>query len=680
MTATSQQKSKLNFVKLSPILASLFLLIFIAISLWLIFEYAEKERARDLITWQSRLALLAEIRASAVEDWISERKKQLHKLANNDSLKLFLSGYENKSPDNLAILNVQQAHVRNLLRASAERFGFAEDKVSANHLNLNKSSEYGLAILGSQQQLIMSTRGFAKNINKNKPAIQNVFETARAQIINLYAGENQQPVYGYVMPVFRIQDAKSKRLVGAVMLLLNPQKNLYGILQNKQSVTKTDESLLVKREGPGLVYISPIKDGFKLFHQLPDNNNQLASSYAFHNPGGFAQLRDYRGELVLVTGRKIKNSPWSLVQKISAQEALFESNEHQKFLLTTFTLFVLMIAAAFVAIWRHSTSMRLQILSSTLKRRTGLLDAVTSNIQENIILLDKNQRVEFINQAFCQVLSVDAQDIKTKTLHSVLGKETAKRLVSCASNENHAQVVSLSLENIERIYHVTTTTLVAGEHQNDTLYVLHDISELKAEQEKREQLGKGIIGTLVKAVDLHDPHCANHSSRTRDVAMSIAGEMQLNELQLESLEMASLLANIGKLFVDKNILTKMQALSDEESIALKKHIEYAVDILAELNFNGPVVDIISQKSERLDGSGYPKGLTGNNIMLESRILAVADAFVAMASSRAYREGRKVNEVIDILLEQSETKYDRHVVAALFHISENKADWQTWQRI
>ena len=672
--------NKLNITRFSPAVASAFLLVFIVVCLVLIFEYAEKERARDLVNWQSRLALLAEIRSSSVEDWIGKRKKQLHRLADNPSLKLFLTEHENKTQGKLKILNVQQAHVRNLLRVSAERFGFAENKASINNLNINNISEYGLAVLGSQQQLIMSTKGFAKNIDKNKTTIERAYITAQAQIINLYAGEKHQPIYGYVVPVFKIQNANSKSPVGAVMLLLNPQKNLYGILENKQSITETDESLLVRQEGPSLIYISPIKGAFKLFHQLPDNNNQLAASYAFHNPGGFAKMRDYRGDLVLVTGRKINNSPWRLVQKISAKEALAESNEHQKFLLTTFILFVLMIAAAFIAIWRHSTSIRLQAISQALESRTALLDAVTNNIQENIILLDKNNRIEFINLSLASALSVIAKETKAKHISSVLGKEASACLLACVDEKNHVNVTSLNLAGEERVYHVTSTRLVAGEHQNDTLFVLHDISELKEEQEKREQLGKGIIGTLVKAVDLHDPHCANHSARTRDVAMAIAREMQLGDQQLEALEMASLLANIGKLFVAKEILTKMQALTKEESGQLKKHTEYAVDILAELSFNGPVLDIISQKSERLDGSGYPNRLAGADIMLEARILAVADAFVAMASSRAYREGRAVKEVVDILLEQSESKFDRHVVAALFHISENKADWQTWQSI
>ena len=623
--------------------------------------------------------MLAEIRSAAVEDWIEERKNQLEKLADNASLKLFLAEHNNKNNIDEVVLSALQGHVRNLLRASAARFDFAEDAAAINKINIQKSSEYGLAILDAKKQLILSTKGFPKNIENHNNIINKVFASAKPQIIDLYSGKKQQPVYGYILPVFQVQDAALTTPIGAVMLLLNPQKNLYKILKNKQSITRTDESLLVKRDGPSLVYISPIKNGYKLFHRLPDNN-RLASSYAFHNLGDFKALTDYSGDVALVTARKIKNTKWRLIQKISATEALAESNKHQRFLLTAFTLFVLMVAAAFIAIWRHSTSLRLQSLSKTLEARTDLLDAVTNNIKDNIILLSEDSKIIFINSALAKTLSLDLEEIKEKHIAAVLGKETSELLINSVSENNKTCVLPLHINQQKKIYHVTATRLASGEYEKNNLYVLHDISELKREQEKREQLGRGIIGTLVKAVDMHDPHCANHSARTRDVSLAIANEMGLSEAQLESLEMAALLANIGKLYVPREILTKMEPLSAEESKQLKQHIEFAVDILSKLSFNGPVVEIISQKNERLNGSGYPKGLRGDEIMLESKILAVANAFVAMASSRAYREGRAVKEVIDILLEQSEKEYDRHVVAALFHISENKADWKTWRRI
>ena len=113
---------------------------------------------------------------------------------------------------------------------------------------------------------------------------------------------------------------------------------------------------------------------------------------------------------------------------------------------------------------------------------------------------------------------------------------------------------------------------------------------------------------------------------------------------------------------------------------LQQHVIYAVDILKDLRFDGPVIQIIEQKNERPDGKGYPAGLTAENIMQEAKIISVANAFVAMSSARAYREGLPVNEVMDTLLEQADEAFDRNVIAALFHIAENRSDWKNWQAV
>ena len=680
MTISNTSKNKASTSKVFPFVSSIFIIVFLATSLWLIIQYAEKERERDLTNWQSRLALLAEIRAKNIESWVEGRIDELNSLANNSSLRLFLSQQDNKYSSDSSFLSAQQGHIRNLISMSAVQFDLSEFSKNKKQINLNKQSNYGLAVLGVDQQLVMSTKGFPVDLGGHKAVLKEVYESAKIQVIDLYSAKDHKPVYGYVAPVFKIQDINKSSPVGAVMVLLDPQKKLYELLLNRQSATKTDESILVRQSGPSIEYVSPINNEVKLFHRLPDNNNRLAASNAYHNVGSFLEMKDYRGDNVLITARKIKNTPWRLIQKISADEALAESNKHQKFLLTTFTVFVLFVSAVFIAIWRHATSIRLKEISDVLEERTTLLDAVTNNIQENIVLTDKDSKIIFINPSFAKMFSLMSDELKDKHLASVVGVDTAKQLEKAACSEKGVCVLSLNVNDIKYIYHVTTTTLAFGEHVNARLFVLHDISELKQEQEKREKLGRGIIGTLIKAVDLHDPFCANHSERTREVAVEIAKALNLSEDKLESLSMAALLANIGKLFIPKSVLTKMEPLSEEESRQLRMHIEHAVDILSGLEFDGPVIEIIAQKNERMDGSGYPKGMTGEQILIESRILAVANAFVAMASSRAYREGRDVSDVVNILLEQSESKYDRHIVAALFHIAENKSNWNTWKSI
>jgi len=134
------------------------------------------------------------------------------------------------------------------------------------------------------------------------------------------------------------------------------------------------------------------------------------------------------------------------------------------------------------------------------------------------------------------------------------------------------------------------------------------------------------------------------------------------------------------LYIPAEMLTNVEPLTEAEELRLRENTNHSVDILKDLEFDGPVIDFVQQKNECLDGSGYPKGLSGDDIFLESRILSVANAFVAMTSSRAYRSGKPIKEVLDVLMSEAGTRYDRQVIAALFHIAENHSDWVNWQRV
>jgi len=664
-----------------PIKTGIVLLLgFLVISMWLITQYADKERQRDLMSWQSRLSILADTKAASIEEYLDQQKQLLDELAANPTLQLYLSQYQQATDPEDEILRAQLGHVRNLLRATASRLGFDGTRGGAVNTEFAPSSYQGLAIIDIHRQPVLSTRGFINDFSRFQPLIDALYATGKDQLIDIDSLDGN-PVFGFIMPIYPVQELQSGKPLGAVLALFDPQGEIYKRLRNLHLDTRSDETLLVRQTQNSLTYLSPLQQGFASFHQMP-RNAQLAANFAHDNIGDFALKTDYRGREVLVTGRNIENTSWVLVQKIDAQEALQESNKHQRFLLTTFSLLTLFIMALFIAIWRHGTSVRLQKITADLETHTALLHAVSDNINEHIFLLDENNCFAFANLSLAGRLAIQPEDFIGKNMASVLGPDVAEQLRNLICEQDRGSppcLVSLPLGSEQgNTYHVSTITLQQGAYVNAKLYVLHDISRLRDAQEKRDRLARGIISTLVKAVDLHDPFCVDHSERTREVALSIARELKLDDARREALELAAILANIGKLFIPREILIKMEPLSRTENDILKKHIEYAVDILKQLDFEGPVVEIIAQKNELLDGSGYPGGISGEQILLESRILAVANAFVAMASSRAYREGRPIKEVIDILLQQADSHYDRHVLAALFHVAENKTDWHRWQ--
>jgi len=373
-----------------------------------------------------------------------------------------------------------------------------------------------------------------------------------------------------------------------------------------------------------------------------------------------------------------------LVQKIDVAEALAESTAHQQFILTIFLLAVFVISISFIAIWRHATSLRLQKATRRLQARAALLNAVGDSINDHIFLLDHKNKLVFINDALAKTFSIDNVDIRGKALNHIFNTAITDQLLAIKPEAGEADVrnreMRLEFKDRRHDYHVSIVALHHPDYKQSHLFVMHDITELKDAQGRHNRLMDGIISTLAQVIDKHDPHCAHHSERTREVAIAIAQAMGLSKERIDVLSMAALLANIGKLYIPAEVLTNMEPLTQAEEMMLRENINYSVEILKDLEFDGPVIEFVQQKNEYLDGSGYPKGVSGEAIFQESRILSVANAFVAMTSSRAYRAGKPIKEVLDILLSEADSRYDRQVIAALFHVAENHSDWVSWQQV
>ncbi len=530
----------------------------IVMGMIIIYEITEENKLRVINEWRKNLTEIVEVRADKIEIALAMRFTQLSELVDNASLGLYLTSYKNHRIDSGSI-DAMQGHVVNLLQLSNRRL------VIDNKTALPAKEGLGIVVLGLDNRVLVSTEGLNVEIDNHIKTIEKAYASGEVQIIDLFIGKGNTLIYGLVAPVLKFQNIGSKAYVGVVMQFLNPQNGLMSVLKASPHVEKSFESLLIASHDGQLVYINTLEKNAGAFKQAPDRP-LLASAYATRYPGMTKILTDYHNDEVLVAARKINNSPWWLVQKISIAEILSTENKIQTYVFALFLMSVLIVV---------------------LLSRQFLAGA------------KKHHRYS-------------AQD------------EKAAAMESCFNERN-----------------------------------------------------KGVINALVKAADAHDPYCENHSKNTRDVAMAIACEMGLTRSQLASLEVAAILANIGKMSVPKKILIKKQPLTQGESRRLKKHVEMAVDMLSGVEFEGPVLDIIAQKNECLDGSGYPKGLVSDEIIIESRILSVANSFVAMVSARAYRDGLKINNVLEELLAKSETRYDKQVVTALIHVCENKTDLNAW---
>ena len=187
------------------------------------------------------------------------------------------------------------------------------------------------------------------------------------------------------------------------------------------------------------------------------------------------------------------------------------------------------------------------------------------------------------------------------------------------------------------------------------------IADVKFNLDKFQRAMEGIVQAISVAVEMRDPYTAGHQQRVADLACAIAEELALAEDDVYGLRMASVIHDLGKIAVPAGILSKPGRLSNLEYELIKSHVQYGYDILKQIEFPWPLAEIILQHHERMDGSGYPQGLKGDGILLQARILAVADVFETIASHRPYRPSLGLEHAVNELEKHSGTLYDPQVV-------------------
>lgn len=185
-----------------------------------------------------------------------------------------------------------------------------------------------------------------------------------------------------------------------------------------------------------------------------------------------------------------------------------------------------------------------------------------------------------------------------------------------------------------------------------------------------EDLFISLISSLVAAIDAKDPYTAGHSQRVTRITLSIAQEMGLTRKQIKNLRLGAILHDIGKIGISELILAKPSPLSGAEHKAIEQHPEIGNRIVKSIPHCERFINGIGEHHEFFNGKGYPRGLKDGQISLEGRIIAVADAFDAITSDRAYRKGMNIGEACEEIKKNSGEQFDPAVVNALLLVYKN----------
>jgi len=283
-------------------------------------------------------------------------------------------------------------------------------------------------------------------------------------------------------------------------------------------------------------------------------------------------------------------------------------------------------------------------------------------------------RVVAVNETAVKMHAAESKDDLLGGLDSILTD------VSRASMADQL----IAIWHGERLYETTTVDqTVDGEPRQvairwvvpagyeDTLErILLAKTDISAVAEAEQALRRALDGTI-EAIGLttetRDPYTAGHQQRVTKLAVAIAEELGLDASRIEGTRAAGLMHDIGKMAIPAEILSKPSRLTDMEMALIQSHPRVAYDILKSVSFPWPLAEIVLQHHERVDGSGYPQGLQGDDILLEARILSVADTVEAMASHRPYRAALGIDVALSEIEEHRGSRYDSEAVDACLRL-------------
>lgn len=320
----------------------------------------------------------------------------------------------------------------------------------------------------------------------------------------------------------------------------------------------------------------------------------------------------------------------------------------------------------------------------TLRKSQQEFASIFHNNPEALVYLDDKDTVLEINSRFSELFGYNLKEIKGKDINSGIihppdkideAKRLTKKVIKGYINydtirkKKDGTLFSVSISG--------SSVLIDGKTKG-RIILYQDITQRKqAEQkikqgyEKLQRTMEATIYIISKIIETRDPYTSGHQNTVSQLAVAIAQEMKLPEDKIEGIRIAALIHDIGKINIPAEILSKPSKLNEMEFSLIKNHPKIGYDILRKIDFSWPVAKIVLQHHEKIDGSGYPQGLKGEKILLEAKIIGVADVVEVTSSHRPYRPAFGIDKALEEISQNRGILYDPEVVDTCIKLFKEK---------
>jgi PAS domain S-box-containing protein/putative nucleotidyltransferase with HDIG domain len=615
--------------------------------------------------FEHQLSAIAELKAADLAQWRVERLADAAFLS-HDAIFAELVQHALAEPRN----RQAQERLQRLLQELRETYGY--------------NRVYVLDTLGPTLRPIAAAHvdetSLAREVLRSgRPAFMDFHRDAPGDTIHL----------SLLVPI--LGEKKDSQPVGVLYIGIDPAPYLYPSIQRWPTPSDSGEALLVRREGEEVVFLNKLRflKNTALALREPLTKTQLPAVQAALGHEGIAEGVDYRGVPVIASMRPVPGSPWFLVAKIDRAEALAPAQAALWLVAGLVSALLLAAATGVGFLWRqqrlHGAEARAcsadALTAAVARLHEAQRLANIGNWEQNLLTGElhwekENYRIfglppETIAsiEAFLATVHPDDLAFVKQSMKDALEKQKPYDLDMRIRRP----------DGTERVVHA------GGEIDRDAngkpvrfFGTIQDVTEKKRTEEQiqhyLQQLETAFISTVEVATNLsemRDPYTAGHARRVGAIAVAIGAELGFDARRQEGLRVAGYLHDIGKISIPTEILCKPGRIDPMEFDLIKEHAQGGYDILKDVEFPWPVAEVAHQHHERIDGSGYPNGLKGESILLEARILAVADVVEAMSSHRPYRPGLGIDKALAEIERGSGIVYDATVADACLKLFREK---------
>jgi len=671
-----------------------------------ILTFVQGEKERTLRDWQIQMGLVVETRAAAVEGWLSSQFDVLRGIASNESQKIYIDTMlDDQAPADKK--EGAEGFLRNYLKRVAEQNGFFTPppalEISANVV---REGIAGLAVLAPSGQVLVASEflpalkedGFLDVLKENAARQRGLW--------NLRLDSEGQVSLGFLVPIYPMDAQDNAKPIAYVVGLKQVAKELFPLMAQPGETLKSAENLLVQ-EKPGtsgsvIQYLSPrrqpLPNGTKPMTADTSNEPQVsAAAFAVSKPGGFAVRSSYGNIPSLVLGRKVAGTPWVLVRIADETEALGPSQKRQQGMLIGFTLVLGLASVSMATAWKHGAQLRASAEAQKLKiaaeRFTGFakfLRVITDNQPTAIAAMDAGGKYNFANRTLAEAAGITPEEVNGKTMPAVIGPVRAaayqkinKQVIDDlypgwpadrTEGKWQPQKIRHEFEEGGKKKYTKTDHIplrADRDHPPGVLLIEQDITEFIVEREKREKIFRGLIEAFVGEVDSRQPNSARTNARLISrVARGTAEEMGLSPVDVETAELAGELMNLGTVSLSQDLLSKGGNRNEEERKKYREAILRSADLVAGLEFEGPVADVIRQAQERIDGTGWPRQLRGDAILPAAKVVAAVKRLIDLVQGQD-GPAQSLDAAIRTVLAEAGGSLDRAAVAALVAFLDNR---------